>query len=89
MKNTINPLRNGKKTILKIKVIDEDKAFDFIGKHLLNKVDLNDYGFSIEQMYLDEDKYKQSLEEDLKKEVIKDIENYGNEMVKSIISKIK
>lgn len=89
MKNKINPLKNGKETILKIKVIDEDKAFDFIGKHLLDKIDFNDYGFSIEQMYLNEDKYKESLKDDLRKEVIRDIENYGNEMVKSIIDKIK
>lgn len=89
MKNKMNPLVNGKETILKIKVIDEDKAFDFIGKHLLDKVDFNDYGFSIEQMYLNEDRYKQSLEVDLKKEVIRDIENYGNKMVESIIDKIK
>ncbi len=89
MKNKMNPLKSGKETILKIKVIDEDKAFDFIGKHLFNKVDFNDYGFSIEQMYLDEDRYKQSLEDDLRKEVIRDIENYGSEMVKSIIDKIK
>lgn len=89
MKNKMNPLKNGKETILKIKVIDEDKAFDFIGKHILNKADFNDYGFSIEQMYLDEDKYKESLKDGLKEELIREIENYGNKMVKSIVDKIK
>lgn len=89
MKNKMNPLKNGKETILKIKVIDADKAFDFIGKHILNKVDFDNYGFSIEQMYLDEDRYKESLKDDLKEEVIREIENYGNKMVKSIVDKIK
>lgn len=89
MKNEMNPLKNGKETILKIKVIDEDKAFDFIGKHLLNKTDCNNYGFSIEKMYLNEDAFTQNLEDDLRKELIKEIENYGDKMVKGIINKIK
>lgn len=83
------PLKNGEETILKIKVIDENKAFDYIGKHLLNKVDGSECGFAIEQMYLSKDRYKESMEQELRREVIKDIEDYGSKMVDAIINKIK
>lgn len=83
------PLKNGEETILVIKVIDENKAFDYIGKHLLNKVDGSECGFTIEHMYLSKDRYKESMNNALRQEVINDIENYGNRMVDSIISKIK
>lgn len=83
------PLKNGEKTMLVIKVLDEDKAFDYIGKHLLNKTDGSECGFTIEKMFLNEDRYRESIKEELKQQTIENIQKYGNKMVETIINSIK
>ena len=88
MENKMNFLENGKETLIRIKVLDRDKAFDFIGKHLTNRLDVNDYGFSIEAMFLDEDRFQLAVEREVVMEVIEEMRRH-EEAMENIRRKLK
>lgn len=88
MENKMNFLKEGEETFIRIKVIDKDKAFDFIGKHITNRVDCNEYGFSIESLFLDEDRFKSYLEEEFITEVMEEMKRH-TEAIDNIKNKLK
>lgn len=88
MENKMNFLKNGEETFIRIKVIDKDKAFDFIGKHITNRDDCSECGFLIESVFLDKDRFKSYLEEEFIAEVMEEMKRH-TEAIDSIKNKLK
>ena len=76
------PIENGDKIIVELKAIDAQKAFNILGKLTLNKVDLKEYGLELNMFYPWEDKFKNNIKGDIRREIAKRFNDALNDIDK-------
>lgn len=64
------PLQTGEKTIVEVEITDEFKAFDFFGRSITGRSDMSEYGFEVTQLYFSKDKFTDTIESQLKNELL-------------------
>ena len=63
------PYKKGDRLILEIIVNDEDKSFDFLGKALRNKFNMEELGFNIDKVCFWKDRYIDNIPIELRSEI--------------------
>lgn len=63
------PYSLGDKLLVTITVTDENKSFDFLGKAMYNKLDISDFGFTIDAVAFSKDKYVDHIPMELRTEI--------------------
>lgn len=79
------PYKIGDKLILEITVTDENKSFDWLGKTILNKIDINKLGFTVDSVSFRKDKYINNIPIQLRQ----DIQNELNKAFSNISDLLK
>lgn len=76
------PYKKGDKLILEITITDEDKAYDFFCKSILNKPDAPDkkLGFELDLVSFWKDRYINNIPEELRRKIIETLEKSIDEI---------
>ena len=78
------PIKNEDKIIVELKVTDAQKAWDILGKLVMNKIDLNEYGLDLNKFYTCEESFKINIKNDIRKKISKKINDALNDINKML-----
>lgn len=74
------PYKKGDRLILEVVITDEDKSFDFLAKSMMNKLDTDEFGFSLDKVSFWKDRYIDHIPLELRSEIVEKLQKYVDEI---------